>query len=299
MRPLFQSRETGYALQRRGKVRDVYRFNDQALIIVACDRISAFDRVLPTPILGKGRILTALSNFWFARTAHIIPNHLMDADPSWLEWRSEDPDMYEAMRGRVVLVRKARPLPIEAIVRGHITGSAWKDYRRTGAVCGQPLPPGLRESEAFPAPLFTPSTKAPDGEHDQNIGYDEAVRLLGASLAGRVREASLALYDLAAGHARRNGIILADTKFEFGLIDEQLVLIDEALTPDSSRFWPADGFAPGRSQPSFDKQFVRDHLAGIGWHGEEPAPELPAAIVAGTAERYREALRRLTACGQG
>ncbi len=294
MRPMFQSNETGYILQRRGKVRDVYSLNANVLMIIACDRISAFDRVLPTPIPGKGRVLTEMSNFWFVKTSHIIPNHILDTDPSWMDWYCDDEWYYDDMKGRVVLVRKAEPLPIEAIVRGHITGSAWKEYRKSGTVCGQPVKQGMLESEAFPEALFTPSTKAPDGEHDQNISFDETARILGLPLAEKVRNASLALYDFAARHALQNGVILADTKFEFGMINGDLVLIDEALTPDSSRFWPVDTFKPGHSQPSFDKQYVRDYLSGINWNGDGPAPELPSEVVCRTSEKYQEALQRLT-----
>lgn len=294
MQTLYESHETGYVLQHRGKVRDVYKLNDKVVMIIACDRISAFDRVLPTPIPGKGRILTSMSNFWFSQTAHIIPNHILDTDPAWMDWYCDDEWYYDAMRGRVVLARKAEPLPIEAIVRGHISGSAWKEYRTSGTVCGQAIKKGLSESEAFPEPIFTPSTKAADGEHDQNIGFTEASRLIGAQLAGKVREASLALFDHAARHARKRGIILADTKFEFGLIGGELVLIDEALTPDSSRFWPMATFSPGRAQPSFDKQYLRDHLTSIGWSGDVPAPALPDDVVQRTAAKYQEALQRLT-----
>lgn len=294
MRPLFQSNETGYILRRRGKVRDVYSLNEKVLMIIACDRISAFDRVLPTPIPDKGRILTALSNHWFDKTSHIIPNHLLDTDPSWMDWYCDDEWYYEEMRGRVVLARQAQPLPIEAIVRGYITGSAWKEYTLTGTIHGQRIRPGLSESEALPQPLFTPSTKALDGGHDVNIGYEEAERLLGSQLARRVREASLDLYAFASEYARQRGVIIADTKFEFGLAGDELILIDELITPDSSRFWPATGYQPGRPQASFDKQYVRDHLLSVGWRGDGQAPELPQQVVSNTTARYQEALTRLT-----
>ena len=275
----------------RGKVRDIYAVGEDRLLIVATDRISAFDVVLPTPIPGKGAVLTALSNFWFARTRHIVPNHLTGAA---LDAVVPDPAERALLEGRAVVVRRLRPLPIEAIVRGYLAGSGWNDYRRTGAVCGIVLPAGLRQAERLPEPLFTPSTKAEAGAHDENISLDRAVELVGDDVAGQVAAASLAIYRLARDYAAARGIIVADTKFEFGLDDGgALVLIDELLTPDSSRFWPADSYAPGGSPSSFDKQFVRDYLEGIGWNKRPPAPELPPEIVARTAEKYQEARRRL------
>jgi phosphoribosylaminoimidazole-succinocarboxamide synthase len=286
---LFESNETDARLLGRGKARDMYELADGNLLIVTTDRISAFDVILPTPIPGKGAVLNQVSNFWFAKTSHLIANHLLDAEPF-----AGVPGK-EHLRGRSVVVRRARPLSIEAIVRGYLAGSGWAEYRRSGTVCGIALPEGLTESAQLPEPLFTPSTKAEQGAHDENISFARAVELLGASLAAQVRDAALTLYSFAAAYARERGIIIADTKFEFGQLDDgSLILIDEALTPDSSRFWPVDGYVPGRSQPSFDKQFVRDYLESLGWAKKPPAPELPDEIVRKTAEKYREAQRRLT-----
>jgi phosphoribosylaminoimidazole-succinocarboxamide synthase len=277
---------------RRGKVRDIYEVDAAHLLIVATDRLSAFDVVLPTPIPDKGRILTTLSNFWFARTASIIPNHLTNRGLEDLLPEAEA----SQVRDRAVVVRRIEPLPIEAIVRGYLIGSGWGEYQKSGAVCGISLPPGLREAERLPRPLFTPSTKASQGEHDLNIDFDTMVALFGEqrSLAERVRDASLHLYEEAYAYALERSIIIADTKFEFGLLDDQLYLIDEALTPDSSRFWPRDAYEPGHGQPSFDKQYVRDYLTASGWDKRPPAPELPASVVDQTSYRYREALRLLT-----
>ncbi len=278
-------------LYARGKVRDIYDFDDR-LLLVTTDRISAFDVVLPTGIPGKGGILTALSAFWFQMTADLVPNHLITTDVA--AYPTVCQSYRETLEGRSMLVRKTKPLPIECIVRGYLTGSGWIEYQKTGAVCGIPLPAGLMESCRLDPPLFTPSTKAEQGAHDANITFDEAAALLGAELAGQVRDLSLALYNRARAYALERGIIIADTKFEFGLLDGDLLLIDEVLTPDSSRFWPCDSYAPGRSQPSFDKQFVRDYLKSIAWDMQGAAPELPCEIVARTSEKYREALRRLT-----
>jgi phosphoribosylaminoimidazole-succinocarboxamide synthase len=289
MSAMLESNESDLTLVNRGKVRDVYRLADGDLLIVATDRISAFDYVLPTPIPGKGEVLTQLSNFWFDKTAGIIANHLVDSDPF-------AGDAAKAhLRGRSVVVKSARSLPVEAIVRGYLAGSGLKEYRAHGTVCGIALPEGLVESSKLPEPIYTPSTKAEAGTHDENIPFETTVDLLGEEVAAKVRDASLALYSYAADYARRRGIIIADTKFEFGLLDRELILIDEALTPDSSRFWPADTYEPGKPQPSYDKQFVRDYLEGIGWDKQPPVPELPPEIVAKTAEKYREALRRVTA----
>ncbi len=288
---LFNSDLESLTLVNRGKVRDIYAVGDDHLLILTSDRLSAFDVVLPTPIPGKGAVLTAVSNFWFERTRAIIANHLADLT---LEEVLPDAGERRQAAGRAIVVRKLRPLPAEAIVRGYLAGSGWKDYQRTGALCGIPLPEGLREADKLAEPLFTPSTKAELGAHDENISFARMADLVGRESAERVRDASLAIYTLARDHAETRGIIVADTKLEFGL-DENgaLVLIDEAVTPDSSRFWPIDSYAPGSSPPSFDKQFVRDHLERIGWDKKPPAPELPADIVAKTAEKYREAQRRL------
>ncbi|MEW5762199.1 MAG: phosphoribosylaminoimidazolesuccinocarboxamide synthase [Bacillota bacterium] len=285
-----ETRLPGLKLLKRGKVRDVYDLGEE-LLIVATDRISAFDVVLPTPIPGKGRILTQISLFWFARMRHIVPNHL---SPTPLAALVRDAGTLSLLAGRTMVVKKARPLPVEAIVRGYLSGSALHEYRERGTVCGIPLPPGLREADRLPEPLFTPSTKAEGGEHDENITLSHLEGLIGADLARRVQEISLRLYAEAAAYALERGIIVADTKFEFGLIGGELVLIDELLTPDSSRFWPADGYAPGKAQPSFDKQYVRDYLLASGWDRRPPAPPLPPDVVARTVEKYREALRRLT-----
>jgi phosphoribosylaminoimidazole-succinocarboxamide synthase len=285
---LFESHEPDATLLGRGKARDIYDHGPDTLLIVTTDRISAFDFVLPTPIPGKGVVLNELSNFWFDLTAGIIANHVVDPDP-FIGDRTR-----AHLQGRSVVVRKARSLPIEAIVRGYLAGSGWAEYQRSQSVCGIRLPEGLQESSRLPEPLFTPSTKAEVGQHDENISYERAAEILEPGLAAQVRDASLALYAFAAEHARQRGIIIADTKFEFGLAGDKLILIDEALTPDSSRFWPLDSYAPGKSQPSFDKQYVRDYLESIGWQKTPPAPELPADVVVRTAEKYEEARRRLT-----
>ena len=278
----------GVPLRSRGKVRDLYEFGDR-LLIVATDRLSAFDVVLPTPIPDKGRVLTQLSLFWFERLRDVVPNHVLSSS----EFPEELAAHREQLEGRSMLVRRTQPVPIECVVRGYLAGSGWKDYRVTGKVCGIALPPGLRESERLPAPIFTPATKATTG-HDENISFDEAAARIGGSLVERLRAISLELYRRAAVYAEPRGILVADTKFEFGLLSGEPIWIDEALTPDSSRFWPADGYTPGRPQPSFDKQYVRDYLERIGWSKQPPAPELPAQVVAGTRSKYREAYRRLT-----
>jgi phosphoribosylaminoimidazole-succinocarboxamide synthase len=289
---LFKSDLPGLELLHRGKVRDVYALDDERLLIVTSDRLSAFDVVLPDPIPGKGEVLTRISNFWFARTGDIIQNHLLETDVTRVLPDLPEP---ESLRYRSVITRRLRPLPIEAVVRGYLIGSGWKDYRATGEVCGIALPAGLELADRLPEPLFTPATKAAAGEHDINISFDEAAALVGRDLAKRVREVALALYEHAAAYARGRGIIVADTKFEFGLDDDgQLWLIDEAITPDSSRFWPARSYRPGISPPSFDKQFVRDYLERLDWDKKAPAPSLPEEIVRRTAEKYQEALRLLT-----
>jgi phosphoribosylaminoimidazole-succinocarboxamide synthase len=277
---------------RQGKVRDIYAVDDEHLLIVATDRLSAFDVVLPTPIPDKGRILTAMSNFWFARTATLVPNHLTSRHLAEVLTREEVAQVCD----RAVIVRRLTPLPVEAIVRGYISGSAWAEYQQQDTVCGMPLPPGLRESERLPEPIFTPSTKAPEGEHDRNISFEDMVYVLGGKrgLAEQVRDTSLQVYREAVDYALTRGIIIADTKFEFGLLDNQLYLIDEVLTPDSSRFWPLQGYAAGHGQPSFDKQYVRDYLMDTGWNKCPPAPELPPRVVEQTTRKYQEALHLLT-----
>jgi phosphoribosylaminoimidazole-succinocarboxamide synthase len=292
VRVLYESQLYSVPRLRRGKVRDIYAIDADHLLIVATDRLSAFDVVLPTPIPEKGAILTAMSNFWFTHLAALVPNHLTQRELAEFLQEEELAQVQE----RAVIVRRLEPLPIEAIVRGYLAGSGWQEYQRCHAVCGIALPTGLRESEQLPEPVFTPSTKAPQGEHDLNIDFAQMTGLLGGrtAVAEQVRAVSLRLYQDAAGYALQRGIIIADTKFEFGLMDDQLYLIDELLTPDSSRFWPVDTYEPGRSQPSFDKQYVRDYLTSIGWDKRPPAPELPPAVVEQTVHRYREALRRLT-----
>jgi phosphoribosylaminoimidazole-succinocarboxamide synthase len=276
----------------RGKVRDIYAVGDDKLLVVQTDRLSAFDVILPNPIPGKGEVLTAMSNFWLNKLQHVIPNHLTGIDPESVVGTDAD---RAQVRGRAFVAKKLKPLPIEAIVRGYLVGSGWKDYQKTGKVCGIPLPAGLREAEKLPQPLFTPSTKAAVGEHDENISFAQAVELLGEARANEVRDATLALYVEAADYAAGKGIIIADTKFEFG-VDEagKLYLIDEALTPDSSRFWPADQYRVGSNPPSFDKQFVRDWLETSGWNKQPPAPQVPADVLQKTADKYREVLVRLT-----
>ena len=283
-----------YSFLRQGKVRDVYATNDNRyLLIVASDRISAFDYVLPNPIPGKGIILTRLSNFWFDQTKDLIANHIVDAEPNLEGWENDGRWRKDQLPKRSVLVKKARAIPIEAIVRGYLVGSGWKEYQKTRSVCGIELPGGLVEADRLPEPIFTPSTKAEQGAHDENISFDQAAGLVGREMAEKVRKISLRLYSFAADFAKMRGIIIADTKFEFGLIDDELVLIDEILTPDSSRFWPGDTYRPGGSPPSFDKQFVRDYLESIRWDKKPPVPELPEEVVARTAEKYEEALHRL------
>jgi phosphoribosylaminoimidazole-succinocarboxamide synthase len=282
------------SLQRvhRGKVRDVYAIDDQSLLIVATDRLSAFDVILPDPIPGKGRILNSISNFWFARTGHIVKNHLL-ARP--LAEVLPDPAERAQAEGRSVVARRLKALPIEAVVRGYLIGSGWKDYQATGSVCGIALPPGLKQAQKLPHTIFTPATKAAVGDHDENISFEVAASLVGADMAARVRDIAIALYHFAADYAAQRGIIIADTKFEFGLApDGELILIDEALTPDSSRFWPAASYQVGISPPSFDKQFVRDYLETLAWNKQAPGPRLPPEVIRQTAANYEEALQRIT-----
>jgi phosphoribosylaminoimidazole-succinocarboxamide synthase len=290
---VFRTSLRGLEKLHEGKVRDIYAAGADALLMVATDRLSAFDVVLPDPIPGKGRVLTEISNFWFARTRHIVPNHLTGRAIAELV---SDPTELAMLEGRSVIVRRLQTLPLEAVVRGYLVGSGWKEYQAAGTVCGIQLPAGLALASRLPTPLFTPATKAPAGQHDENISFAEVEKLIGAPLAARVRDTAIALYEFAAAHARSRGIIIADTKFEFGIEESgALTLIDEALTPDSSRFWPADTYRPGASPPSFDKQFVRDYLETLDWNKKAPGPKLPAEILAKTSEKYGEALRRLTA----
>ena len=279
-------------LLHKGKVRDIYDIDDRHMLIVTSDRLSAFDVVLPQPIPGKGEVLNRVARFWFRRTESLLPNHLADLP---LETLITDPGTRARLGDRTMVVKKLKPLPIEAIVRGYIIGSGWKDYQRTGAICGISLPAGMQLADRLPEPIFTPSTKAAVGEHDENIDFSSTVELMGKDLANQVRDMSLRIYTEAAEYALQRGIIIADTKFEFG-VDKAgtLHLIDEVLTPDSSRFWPADQYRPGISPPSFDKQFVRDYLETLDWNKTPPGPELPQEIIRRTAEKYREAEQRLT-----
>ncbi|MGD2083447.1 MAG: phosphoribosylaminoimidazolesuccinocarboxamide synthase [Chromatiales bacterium] len=289
---LHRSDLPGLKLLNRGKVRDIYEVDADHLLIVTTDRLSAFDVVLPQPIPGKGEVLTRVSGFWFHRTGSTIPNHLSDIPLSAVV---TDEGQRRSLGDRAIVVRRLEPLPVEAIVRGYLIGSGWKDYQETGAVCGIALPKGLRLADRLPRPIFTPSSKAEAGAHDENISFDVTAGLLGPELAQRVREVSLRIYEDSAVYARERGIIIADTKLEFGLDPAgRLHLIDEVLTPDSSRFWPADRYRPGVSPPSFDKQYVRDYLETLDWDKRPPGPELPAEVIARTAEKYQEAERRLT-----
>jgi phosphoribosylaminoimidazole-succinocarboxamide synthase len=289
--PMQQSNLTSLPFLHRGKVRDIYAVGDDKLLVVQTDRLSAFDVILPDPIPGKGEVLTTMSNFWLDKLQHVIPNHLTGIDPESVV--NTDADRAQ-VRGRAFVAKKLKPLPIEAIVRGYLVGSGWKDYQKTGKVCGIALPAGLREAEKLPEPLFTPSTKAAVGDHDENISFAQAVELLGEARAKQVRDATLALYSEAAEYAATKGVIIADTKFEFG-VDEagKMYLIDEALTPDSSRFWPADQYRVGSNPPSFDKQFVRDWLESSGWNKRAPAPNIPQEVLQKTADKYREVLVKL------
>lgn len=288
---LSQSDLPGLELIHRGKVRDVYALPGNRLLMVATDRLSAFDVVLPDPIPGKGEMLTQISNFWFARTAHIIPNHLTGEDVASVLPAGVDPKLYAK---RAVITKRLKPVPVEAIARGYLIGSGWKDYQATGALCGITLPPGLQQAQKLLEPIFTPSTKAAVGDHDENVSFDAVVAAVGEDLANAVRKATLEIYAFAAAFAAERGIIVADTKLEFGT-DENGVLhvMDEMLTPDSSRFWPADAYKVGISPPSYDKQFVRDYLVDIGWNKSPPAPKVPENVIAGTAAKYAEALDKL------
>ena len=281
----------GLTLRHRGKVRDVFELGNEQLLIVATDRLSAFDVVLPDPIPGKGEMLCQISNFWFGETAHLIRNHLTGIDVASVLPAGVDPALYAK---RAVVTKKLKPVPVEAIARGYLIGSGWKDYQRTGRVSGIQFPDGLRQAEQLPQPVFTPSTKAAVGDHDENIDFDTVVRSIGADLAEQVRDATLRLYAFARDYAARRGIILADTKFEFGTdADGTLYVMDEMLTPDSSRYWPADQYEVGTSPPSYDKQFVRDYLETLDWNKTAPGPQLPAEVIARTRAKYAEALQKL------
>ncbi len=288
---LHESNLPGLNLMHRGKVRDVYALSTRELLIVATDRLSAFDVVLPDPIPGKGEMLCQISNFWFAQTVHLMPNHLTGKSIATALPTGVDVDLYSK---RSVIAKRLKPVPIEAIARGYLIGSGWKDYQATGSLCGIKLPAGLRQAEKLHEPIFTPSTKAAAGHHDENIGFDRMVAEIGADLAEQVRDATLAIYDFAANYAAQRGILVADTKLEFGTDDDgKLYVMDEMLTPDSSRFWPAEQYRVGISPPSYDKQFVRDYLETLDWNKTAPGPRLPASVTAGTAAKYAEALQRL------
>jgi phosphoribosylaminoimidazole-succinocarboxamide synthase len=289
MEAVFETNLSSLELIHRGKVRDVYAIDDERMLIVTTDRLSAYDVVLPDPIPGKGCVLDALSRFWFARTDHIVPNQMLD-DP--LESVITDAAELEMLRGRTSIVQRLKALPIEAVVRGYLIGSGWRDYKRTGQVCGLDLPEGLQQADHLPETLYTPASKAEVGEHDENITLTDTVGMLGEEMALRVRDVAIELYESAAVYARERGIIIADTKFEFGLNEDgELILIDEVLTPDSSRFWPTESYSPGTSPPSFDKQYIRDYLDTLDWDQTAPGPELPADVIQRTAEKYREAYR--------
>jgi len=290
MQTLYESSLKSLPRLGRGKVRDIYAVGADKMLIVTSDRLSAFDVVLADPIPDKGRVLNEMANFWFARLGHIVPNQLTGIDPESVVTSQEK----EQVRGRSVVVKKLKPLPIEAVVRGYLIGSGWKDYQKTGRVCGLSLPEGLQQAQKLPAPIFTPATKAEEG-HDENISFEEVEKLIGKDLAARVRDVSIRLYKEASDYAATKGIIIADTKFEFGLNPkDEIVLIDEVLTADSSRFWPADSYRVGISPPSFDKQYVRDYLETLDWNKTPPAPKLPPEVIARTSQKYREALERLT-----
>ena len=288
---LHQSHLPGLDLIHRGKVRDVYALSDAELLIVATDRLSAFDVVLPDPIPGKGEMLCQISNFWFAKTAHLVPNHLTGKPVASVLPAGVDANLYAR---RSVIAKRLKAVPVEAIARGYLIGSGWKDYQATGSLCGIRLPAGLRQAEQLPKPIFTPSTKAAAGQHDENIGFDQVVATIGADLAEQVRDATLRIYGFAAEYAAARGILVADTKFEFGTDENgKLHVMDEMLTPDSSRFWPADEYRVGISPPSYDKQFVRDYLETLDWNKQAPGPKVPAAVIERTAAKYAEALKRL------
>ncbi|MDE2599710.1 MAG: phosphoribosylaminoimidazolesuccinocarboxamide synthase [Rhodocyclaceae bacterium] len=292
MPTVYESNIKSLPLLGRGKVRDIYAVGDDKLLIVVSDRLSAFDVILPDPIPGKGAVLTGVANFWFDKLSHILPNQLTGIDPETVVQGEEEKAQ---VRGRGLVVKRLKPLPIEAVARGYIIGSGWKDYQSSGAICGIPLPAGLKMAQKLPQPIFTPAYKAEAGAHDENIDFEKVKELVGPEMAEKVRDVTLRLYSEAADYAKSKGIIIADTKFEFGLDkDGVLHLIDEALTPDSSRFWPADTYAEGSNPPSFDKQFVRDYLETLDWNKTAPGPKLPADVIAKTTAKYQEALEKLT-----
>ncbi len=290
---LFESSIASLPLLARGKVRDIYALDDAHLLIVTSDRLSAYDVVLPDPVPGKGAVLTAMSNYWFEMMADLVPNHLTGRTPDFL---ADDAAASSDLMQRAIIVKRLKPLPVESVVRGYLIGSGWRDYQESGRVCGIDLPSGLTLADKLPCALFTPATKAAAGDHDVNISFDAMAELIGTSVAEKVRDLSIAIYERAAAHALQRGIIIADTKFEFGLNDDgELLVIDEMLTPDSSRFWPKDQYRPGLSPPSYDKQFVRDYLDTLDWDKAAPGPSLPAEILQRTGDKYREALAILTA----
>ena len=292
MTTVYESTIKSLPLLGRGKVRDIYAVGADKLLIVVSDRLSAFDVIMPDPIPGKGAVLTAMANFWFGKLAHVLPNQLTGIDPESVVQGEEEKAQ---VRGRGLVVKRLKPLPIEAVARGYIIGSGWKDYQASGAICGISLPAGLKMAQQLPQPIFTPAYKAEAGAHDENIDFETVKKLVGPDMAEKVRDVTLKLYSEAAEYARQRGIIIADTKFEFGLDDAGVLhLIDEALTPDSSRFWPADTYQVGSNPPSFDKQFVRDYLETLDWNKQAPGPRLPAEVIARTAEKYTEALEKLT-----
>lgn len=291
---MIESNISGYRLIKRGKVRDVYSVgNDQHLMIIATDRISAFDCVLPTPIPYKGVVLTQLSNFWFDKTRDIASNHIISSNPVEFDWYYEDDWYYDEVRGRAILVKKAEPIPVECVVRGYLSGSGWEEYQKTKSICGIRLPEGLRESDKLPEPIFTPATKEETG-HDINVAQKYIEKKIGKEITVKLKDVSIALYKEASAYLESRGIIIADTKFEFGFFDDKLILIDEIFTPDSSRLWPKDKYEPGKSQPSYDKQFVRDYLETLNWDKTPPSPELPGEIVSKTSGKYLQAFKMIT-----
>jgi phosphoribosylaminoimidazole-succinocarboxamide synthase len=289
--PMYQSDLKSLKRIYQGKVRDVYQIDADRMLIVTTDRLSVFDVILPDPVPGKGRVLTQMADYWFNKTKHIVPNHLLHQP---LESVITDAAERALLVDRAIIVKRLKALPIEAVVRGYLIGSGWKDYQANGVVCGIQLPSGLKQADRLPQPIFTPATKAAIGDHDENIGFDQVVQLVGEKVATAVRDIAISLYNFAAEHALKRGIIIADTKFEFGLEGDRIVLIDEALTPDCSRFWPVDSYKPGISPPSFDKQYVRDYLLTLDWDKRAPGPHLPADVIRHTGEKYTEALARLT-----